>query len=198
MQYQQHQTRSGNSQLKRPSTSVCFPSVSQLSTPKIILAGGVAGILNWTIALPPDVLKSNFQTGELRTQHSHRGRGQTASCITGPGGGEGTDGFMDLRPRGREQTASCITGPRGGEGTDGFMYLRHRGNGGDRRLHVSQGPGERRGQTALCWTTCKWSKPVSGPNLQPIAIFQIFFSIFTSGDSTLRVIHTCWFIGGHL
>ncbi|KAG8003035.1 Mitochondrial carnitine/acylcarnitine carrier protein [Nibea albiflora] len=38
-------------------------SVSQLSTPKILLAGGVAGILNWTIALPPDVLKSNFQTG---------------------------------------------------------------------------------------------------------------------------------------
>ncbi|XP_069544867.1 mitochondrial carnitine/acylcarnitine carrier protein-like isoform X1 [Brachyistius frenatus] len=37
-------------------------SVSQLSTPNIILAGGVAGILNWTIALPPDVLKSNFQT----------------------------------------------------------------------------------------------------------------------------------------
>ncbi|XP_071402978.1 mitochondrial carnitine/acylcarnitine carrier protein [Centroberyx affinis] len=37
-------------------------SVSQLSTPKILLAGGIAGILNWTIALPPDVLKSNFQT----------------------------------------------------------------------------------------------------------------------------------------
>ncbi|KAM8862770.1 mitochondrial carnitine/acylcarnitine carrier protein-like isoform 1-T1 [Spinachia spinachia] len=37
-------------------------SVAQLSTPKILLAGGVAGILNWTIALPPDVLKSNFQT----------------------------------------------------------------------------------------------------------------------------------------
>uniref|UniRef100_A0A8C5HLX0 Mitochondrial carnitine/acylcarnitine carrier protein-like n=1 Tax=Gouania willdenowi TaxID=441366 RepID=A0A8C5HLX0_GOUWI len=37
-------------------------SVSQLSTPKILLAGGMAGILNWTIALPPDVLKSNFQT----------------------------------------------------------------------------------------------------------------------------------------
>nr|XP_020511224.1 mitochondrial carnitine/acylcarnitine carrier protein-like [Labrus bergylta] len=36
--------------------------VSQLSTPNIILAGGIAGILNWTIALPPDVLKSNFQT----------------------------------------------------------------------------------------------------------------------------------------
>lgn len=37
-------------------------SVTQLSTPNILVAGGVAGILNWTIALPPDVLKSNFQT----------------------------------------------------------------------------------------------------------------------------------------
>ncbi|XP_068605617.1 mitochondrial carnitine/acylcarnitine carrier protein [Brachionichthys hirsutus] len=37
-------------------------SVSQLSTPRILLAGGIAGILNWTIALPPDVLKSKFQT----------------------------------------------------------------------------------------------------------------------------------------
>ncbi|KAM9855440.1 mitochondrial carnitine/acylcarnitine carrier protein-like isoform 2-T2 [Aulostomus maculatus] len=37
-------------------------SVSQLSTANILLAGGIAGILNWTIALPPDVLKSNFQT----------------------------------------------------------------------------------------------------------------------------------------
>lgn len=42
-------------------------SVSQLSTPRILLAGGVAGILNWTIALPPDVLKSNFQTAADRT-----------------------------------------------------------------------------------------------------------------------------------
>uniref|UniRef100_A0AAY4EME4 Uncharacterized protein n=1 Tax=Denticeps clupeoides TaxID=299321 RepID=A0AAY4EME4_9TELE len=37
-------------------------SVHQLSTPKILLAGGTAGILNWMVALPPDVLKSNFQT----------------------------------------------------------------------------------------------------------------------------------------
>ncbi|KAJ3586525.1 hypothetical protein NHX12_012922 [Muraenolepis orangiensis] len=37
-------------------------SVSQLSTPKILLAGGLAGVVNWTVALPPDVLKSNFQT----------------------------------------------------------------------------------------------------------------------------------------
>ncbi|XP_063065659.1 mitochondrial carnitine/acylcarnitine carrier protein [Engraulis encrasicolus] len=37
-------------------------SINHLSTPKILLAGGTAGILNWVIALPPDVLKSNFQT----------------------------------------------------------------------------------------------------------------------------------------
>ncbi|XP_030625533.1 mitochondrial carnitine/acylcarnitine carrier protein [Chanos chanos] len=37
-------------------------SVQDLSTLKILVAGGVAGILNWVIALPPDVLKSNFQT----------------------------------------------------------------------------------------------------------------------------------------
>lgn len=50
--------------LWNPAVSLCLYSVSQLSTPKIFLAGGIAGILNWTIALPPDVLKSNFQTGE--------------------------------------------------------------------------------------------------------------------------------------
>ncbi|XP_060793086.1 mitochondrial carnitine/acylcarnitine carrier protein [Neoarius graeffei] len=37
-------------------------SVDRLSTPRILLAGGTAGIVNWAIALPPDVLKSNFQT----------------------------------------------------------------------------------------------------------------------------------------
>ncbi|XP_036386555.1 mitochondrial carnitine/acylcarnitine carrier protein [Megalops cyprinoides] len=42
-------------------------SVKELSTPRILLAGGMAGILNWVVALPPDVLKSNFQTaGEGR------------------------------------------------------------------------------------------------------------------------------------
>ncbi|XP_064778031.1 mitochondrial carnitine/acylcarnitine carrier protein-like isoform X2 [Oncorhynchus masou masou] len=37
-------------------------SVSQLSTPKILLCGGIAGICNWIVGLPPDVLKTNFQT----------------------------------------------------------------------------------------------------------------------------------------
>lgn len=28
-----------------------------------IFAGGMAGILNWLVAMPPDVLKSRLQTG---------------------------------------------------------------------------------------------------------------------------------------
>lgn len=68
-------TSSPLSRMKLPSRHLCvclFGSVAQLSTPNILVAGGVAGILNWTIALPPDVLKSNFQTGEWDTT-----RGQT-------------------------------------------------------------------------------------------------------------------------
>ncbi|KAK1332711.1 hypothetical protein QTO34_007394 [Cnephaeus nilssonii] len=37
-------------------------SVSDLSVPRILVAGGVAGIFNWVVAIPPDVLKSRFQT----------------------------------------------------------------------------------------------------------------------------------------
>ncbi|OXB66229.1 hypothetical protein ASZ78_000654 [Callipepla squamata] len=37
-------------------------SVSDLSVPRILFAGGLAGIFNWVVAIPPDVLKSRFQT----------------------------------------------------------------------------------------------------------------------------------------
>uniref|UniRef100_G3WLL0 Solute carrier family 25 member 20 n=1 Tax=Sarcophilus harrisii TaxID=9305 RepID=G3WLL0_SARHA len=37
-------------------------SVSDLSAPRILVAGGFAGIFNWVVAIPPDVLKSRFQT----------------------------------------------------------------------------------------------------------------------------------------
>lgn len=37
-------------------------SVSELSVLRILVAGGVAGIFNWAVAIPPDVLKSRFQT----------------------------------------------------------------------------------------------------------------------------------------
>ncbi len=44
-----------------------FPSVHHLSTSRVLLAGGTAGMLNWLIALPADVLKSNYQTGTPHT-----------------------------------------------------------------------------------------------------------------------------------
>uniref|UniRef100_A0A7M4FGM5 Solute carrier family 25 member 20 n=1 Tax=Crocodylus porosus TaxID=8502 RepID=A0A7M4FGM5_CROPO len=37
-------------------------SVSDLSVPQVLFAGGMAGIFNWAVAIPPDVLKSRFQT----------------------------------------------------------------------------------------------------------------------------------------
>uniref|UniRef100_A0A672LZL6 Mitochondrial carnitine/acylcarnitine carrier protein-like n=1 Tax=Sinocyclocheilus grahami TaxID=75366 RepID=A0A672LZL6_SINGR len=41
--------------------------VHHLSTSRVLLAGGIAGMLNWLIALPADVLKSNYQTGTPHT-----------------------------------------------------------------------------------------------------------------------------------
>ncbi|GAB1294701.1 Mitochondrial carnitine/acylcarnitine carrier protein [Apodemus speciosus] len=36
--------------------------VNDLSVPRVLVAGGFAGIFNWVVAIPPDVLKSRFQT----------------------------------------------------------------------------------------------------------------------------------------
>ena len=38
---------------------------NQLSVGKTLFAGGMAGIFNWMVALPPDVLKSRLQTGMI-------------------------------------------------------------------------------------------------------------------------------------
>jgi hypothetical protein len=40
---------------------------SQISLGRTIFAGGMAGIFNWMVAIPADVLKSRLQTGELHT-----------------------------------------------------------------------------------------------------------------------------------
>ncbi|XP_041038556.1 mitochondrial carnitine/acylcarnitine carrier protein-like, partial [Carcharodon carcharias] len=39
-------------------------SVGELSSARILVAGGLAGVCNWMVAIPTDVLKSRFQTGE--------------------------------------------------------------------------------------------------------------------------------------
>ncbi|CAB1354095.1 unnamed protein product [Coregonus sp. 'balchen'] len=38
-------------------------SPNELSVPSVLFAGGMAGIFNWAVAIPPDVLKSRYQTG---------------------------------------------------------------------------------------------------------------------------------------
>ena len=35
---------------------------TQLSPLAVLTAGGLAGVANWTVAIPPDVLKSRFQS----------------------------------------------------------------------------------------------------------------------------------------
>lgn len=38
-------------------------SKSELSVLHTLFGGGMAGIFNWLVAIPPDVLKSRLQTG---------------------------------------------------------------------------------------------------------------------------------------
>ncbi|KFO95371.1 Mitochondrial carnitine/acylcarnitine carrier protein, partial [Calypte anna] len=45
-----------------PASGMYFMTVSDLSVLRILFAGGLAGIFNWAVAIPPDVLKSRFQT----------------------------------------------------------------------------------------------------------------------------------------
>lgn len=53
---------------------------SQLSMGRTLFAGGMAGIFNWMVAIPPDVLKSRLQTGrwlnesENDTNNGDRGK----------------------------------------------------------------------------------------------------------------------------
>jgi hypothetical protein len=41
-----------------------------MSVGRTLFAGGMAGVFNWMVAIPPDVLKSRYQTGKsLIKQH---------------------------------------------------------------------------------------------------------------------------------
>jgi Mitochondrial carrier protein len=42
-----------------------IPDPSHISPLQTMLAGGLAGIANWIIAIPPDVLKSRLQAGTI-------------------------------------------------------------------------------------------------------------------------------------
>ncbi|XP_064161871.1 mitochondrial carnitine/acylcarnitine carrier protein [Anguilla rostrata] len=83
-------------------------SVTQLSTPRILLAGGLAGILNWVVALPPDVLKSNFQTA---AEGRYRGlRDVLANLIREEGACALYKGFTAVMLRAFPANAACFLG----------------------------------------------------------------------------------------
>ncbi|XP_061075403.1 mitochondrial carnitine/acylcarnitine carrier protein-like isoform X2 [Conger conger] len=83
-------------------------SVTQLSTPRILLAGGLAGIVNWVVALPPDVLKSNFQTA---AEGHYRGlRDVLLKLIQEEGPGALYKGFTAVMLRAFPANAACFLG----------------------------------------------------------------------------------------
>ncbi|XP_048879093.1 mitochondrial carnitine/acylcarnitine carrier protein isoform X2 [Brienomyrus brachyistius] len=83
-------------------------SVNELSTPQILLAGGVAGIFNWLVALPPDVLKSNFQTA---TDGQYRGlRDVLRKLIQEEGASALYKGFNAVMLRAFPANAACFLG----------------------------------------------------------------------------------------
>jgi solute carrier family 25 (mitochondrial carnitine/acylcarnitine transporter), member 20/29 len=52
------------------SSSSSDPTKKELSPLAIMAAGGLAGVANWTLAIPPDVLKSRFQSAPEGTYSS--------------------------------------------------------------------------------------------------------------------------------
>ncbi|XP_019746303.1 mitochondrial carnitine/acylcarnitine carrier protein-like [Hippocampus comes] len=83
-------------------------SVSQLGAASILFAGGVAGLLNWTIALPPDVLKSNFQTA---IDGKYRGLVDVLRTLLREEGAKALyKGFMAVFLRAFPANAACFLG----------------------------------------------------------------------------------------
>ena len=46
------------------SLSLSVSSRKELSPGRVLVAGGLAGMMNWGWGIAPDVLKSRFQTGQ--------------------------------------------------------------------------------------------------------------------------------------
>lgn len=55
-----------------PDLLSCPLSHDELSVPSVLFAGGMAGICNWAVAIPPDVLKSRFQTGSISPKNKKK------------------------------------------------------------------------------------------------------------------------------
>jgi len=81
---------------------------TQLSPIAVLTAGGLAGVANWSVAIPPDVLKSRFQSAPDGTYKGIVDVYQTLMRTEGPGAL-----FAGLRPamiRAFPANAACFLG----------------------------------------------------------------------------------------
>lgn len=75
---------------------------------KTLFAGGMAGICNWIVALPPDVLKSRFQAAP---EHRYRGVGDVFRELIRTDGVRGFyKGFGPVMLRAFPANAACFVG----------------------------------------------------------------------------------------
>ena len=81
---------------------------SELSIGSVLFAGGMAGILNWAVAIPPDVLKSKFQTAP---EGKYSGVGDVVKDVMKNDGFKGMyKGFTPVMLRAFPANACCFMG----------------------------------------------------------------------------------------
>ncbi|XP_029107536.1 mitochondrial carnitine/acylcarnitine carrier protein isoform X1 [Scleropages formosus] len=84
-------------------------SPSELSVPSVLFAGGMAGIFNWAVAIPPDVLKSRFQTAP-EGKYPHGFRDVLRELIREEGVASLYKGFTAVMLRAFPANAACFLG----------------------------------------------------------------------------------------
>ncbi|XP_016113388.1 mitochondrial carnitine/acylcarnitine carrier protein isoform X2 [Sinocyclocheilus grahami] len=84
-------------------------SPTELSIPSVLFAGGMAGIFNWAVAIPPDVLKSRFQTAP-EGKYPNGFRDVLRELIREEGIGSLYKGFNAVMLRAFPANAACFLG----------------------------------------------------------------------------------------
>lgn len=84
-------------------------SPTELSVPSVLFAGGMAGIFNWAVAIPPDVLKSRFQTAP-EGKYPNGFRDVLRELIREEGIGSLYKGFTAVMLRAFPANAACFLG----------------------------------------------------------------------------------------
>ncbi|XP_038638332.1 mitochondrial carnitine/acylcarnitine carrier protein-like [Scyliorhinus canicula] len=84
-------------------------SVCDLSAPRILLAGGMAGVFNWMVAIPADVVKSRFQTAP-DAMYPNGFRDVFRELVREEGIGSLYKGFSAVMLRAFPANAACFLG----------------------------------------------------------------------------------------